>query len=289
LKTNSVQVKLSSRHKLLALGSKIPSFSVSWWQIGFPGEVISISSDSKGAIILFVEFIGFPVNGDKFTTYHGQKGVATILPDEKMPRVSAGIADVVISSSAIIKRQTASQVMEAACGLFCVNQGIDNCTVSAREVLGMYMSQRSSSKGDPHSLICKFAEDDIKMMNSSRIYEFVRRKVWNVNSTIHEMQNVRANYGVIRIMQSVFMSSVSMSCTQQTTNKHSMSPMSKSSLGGSKRLGEMELAQLEASGFKNCLEEFVERSEACVVDACNRCRCITILCDCPEDVKAVEG
>ena len=69
----------------------------------------------------------------------------------------------------------------------------------------------------------------------------------------------------------------------------SMSPMSKASMGGSKRLGEMELTQLEALGMKNCLQEFVERSEACVVEVCNVCRCITILCGCSPDSREEHG
>jgi DNA-directed RNA polymerase beta subunit len=62
-----------------------------------------------------------------------------------------------------------------------------------------------------------------------------------------------------------------------------------SSSGGSKRLGEMELAQLEASGMKHCLQEFIDRSDSCVVDVCNRCKCITLLCACTDEQKSSCG
>jgi hypothetical protein len=57
----------------------------------------------------------------------------------------------------------------------------------------------------------------------------------------------------------------------------------------------MGLTQLEALGMKNCLQEFVERSEACVVEVlcnmvlCNICRCITILCGCHPDSRREYG
>jgi hypothetical protein len=47
--------------------------------------------------------------------------------------------------------------------------------------------------------------------------------------------------------------------------------------------------QLEASGFKYCLEEFSQRSDLCVVEACKNCRCITILCICSATVKEEFG
>jgi hypothetical protein len=69
------------RHtKIPKIGQKIPALSVPWWQVAFEGLVTEISYNPSGRFRVTVEFIGFPVNGDKFTTFHGQKGVATILP-----------------------------------------------------------------------------------------------------------------------------------------------------------------------------------------------------------------
>ena len=57
---------------------------------------------------------GRPVTGDKFTTFHGQKGVITILDDNDMPSVKGKHdAEFVKGSSSIIKRDTMSQVLEA--------------------------------------------------------------------------------------------------------------------------------------------------------------------------------
>ena len=52
------------------------------------------------------------VNGDKFTTLHRQKGVITILPDSQISIVNSRHAELVIGMLSIIKRGTASQLIE---------------------------------------------------------------------------------------------------------------------------------------------------------------------------------
>jgi DNA-directed RNA polymerase beta subunit len=134
-------VWISSRNEIPNKGAKILPFSVPWWQVSFEGTVIELIVEASGQVRIRLEFIGFPVNGDKFTTLHGQKGVATILPDEQMPMVNGKIAEMVIGSSAVMKRQTASQVLEAACGAFCVERSIEHCTMSATEVMDVFQDE----------------------------------------------------------------------------------------------------------------------------------------------------
>jgi RNA polymerase Rpb2, domain 6 len=67
----------------------------------------------SGDVFIVVERSGSPVNGDKFTTLHGQKGNVTIVEDNMMPSVNGTVADIVISSGSIVKRGTASQIAEA--------------------------------------------------------------------------------------------------------------------------------------------------------------------------------
>ena len=54
-------------------------------------------------------------------------------------------------------------------------------------------------------------------------------------------------------------------------------------------LGEMELSQLEASGFKHCISEFSTRSDLCVTEVCRSCNCITILCACSAETRSKFG
>ena len=83
---------------------------------------------------------------------------------------------------------------------------------------------------------------------------------------------VRANYGVIRLMQSTLMASNKVSYTAQRG-------------GHTKTLGEMELTQLRASGLSHCLEELANRSDTVVVDVCCSCSHIKILCECMHNVS----
>ena len=93
-----------------------------------------------------------------------------------------------------------------------------------------------------------------------------------------------ANYGTIRVMQSVFMASTKMSFTSKMAGKYTMVPSKKSSYGGSKNLGEMEIMQLDASGMKYVLQEFIDRSDMAVIDIiCCSCNHIKMVCDCPND------
>ena len=104
---------------------------------------------------------------------------------------------------------------------------------------------------------------------------------WRRQRRRHDGQ--RANYGLIRVMQSCFVSSTRMSSTFQCASVHSTSINTKSSCGGSKSLGEMECMQLMASGMKYCMQEFVERSNMCNVQVCRTCRCLRIVCVCAKD------
>jgi DNA-directed RNA polymerase beta subunit len=69
--------------------------------------------DSDGRVTAKIVRDGLPVVGDMFTTLHGQKGVITIMDDADMHVVDGHMAELIIGSSSIIKRETHSQVLEA--------------------------------------------------------------------------------------------------------------------------------------------------------------------------------
>ena len=76
----------------------------------------------------------------------------------------------------------------------------------------------------------------------------IRRKEYKVKSNIYKTSNVSANYGIIRVMQSCFLSSFKMSATADVAASTRRVANRQSSIGGSKGLGEMEVTQLIASG-----------------------------------------
>jgi DNA-directed RNA polymerase beta subunit len=65
-----------------------------------------------------VESVNWPVNGDKFTTQHGQKAVIKIVRDDEMPFAGKRRAELVIGSASVIKRDTPSQLFEAAVSMY---------------------------------------------------------------------------------------------------------------------------------------------------------------------------
>jgi hypothetical protein len=125
----------ASRDDIPTIHSTILPHSVPWWQNHFDGVVSSIEGIGNGKVKLVVVFHCLPVNGDKFTTLHGQKGVVTILDDYRMPSINGKTADIVIASSSIIKRQTTSQLLEAASNMHCVTHMEVKSCVSCTESL----------------------------------------------------------------------------------------------------------------------------------------------------------
>jgi hypothetical protein len=76
------QVPIRNGPDVPVKGTKVSPMSKSWWQVPFEGTVVSSKFVSRDLTRLSVSFVGSPVNGDKFTTFHGQKGVVTIVTDD---------------------------------------------------------------------------------------------------------------------------------------------------------------------------------------------------------------
>lgn len=100
------------------VGDMIDPFGKRWWQNMDSGKVVSVECTTRGSFRVIVLRLGAPVNGDKFTTFYGQKGVVTILHDHMMPQIDGRTADLIIGSNSIIKRGTAGQLIEAACSMY---------------------------------------------------------------------------------------------------------------------------------------------------------------------------
>ena len=193
-----------------------------------------------------------------------------------MPRVDNKCAEIVIGSSSIVKRGTTSQLIEAACGMFATTHMDPSMAYCTETILQSYMSQFRVRDNPIDSILSRY-EGEVQFNDRTAM-----RRI-NRPSGMTIISGVRANYGVIRVMQSCFVSSTQMSSTYECASVHSTSINAKSSFGGSKSLGEMECMQLMASGMNNCMQEFVERSNMCSVQVCRTCRCLRIVCVCAKD------
>ena len=99
----------------------------------------------------------------------------------------------------ILKRQTAIQVIEAACGMFCVEQQIEYCSLSPDQVVASWNNMNSRMLRDPYDGIVRSYEGDLEVPSGEGIYEFVYRRDWTLNSNITSNSRVRVNYGMIRL------------------------------------------------------------------------------------------
>ena len=104
-------------------------------------------------------------------------------------------------------------------------------------------------RGDVHNSILKHYEDDVVISGHKPMRNVTMPDGVTVVSTY-----VRANYGIIQVMQSCFLASLRMSCSSRSVGPHSLMPNNRSSQGGSKSLGEMECMQLVASGMSGCIQ-----------------------------------
>lgn len=119
-----------------------------------------------------------PVNGDRFTTLHGQKGVVTILPDSEMPRVGRRVAEIVIGSSSIIKRGTISQLLEAAFAMYWVEHMPYNATRTYEAAQAHYISKSGSTPIDRRGVLLQY-ESEVRIAR-----ETVRRRQYRSGTDI---------------------------------------------------------------------------------------------------------
>lgn len=261
----------------------IKSYSTPWWQNHFDGTVESISASVDGIVRVAISCECYPVNGDKFTTLHGQKGVATILDDYCMPAVNGRHADIVIGTSSIIKRQTVSQLLEAAYNMYCVEVMDTNHCVSYDMILKHYIDNFRVTNHNITNMLSKYES----------IVEVSGEEVKRITSTVHDSirvsSSVRVNHGIIRVMQSSFLSSFRRSSTSRLAGISRLRPETSSSRGGSRSLGEMEILQLAASGMVSVLNEFNIASDSTVVSICRRCRCLTMICECDNGNMCIDS
>lgn len=204
------------------VGSTIDPASKSWWPIPVTGTVTSIKVTSTGGRRMSINRQCGAVTGDKFATWHGQKGVVTVVPDSMMPMLKDGrVAELVIGSTTLIKRGTLGQLMESYCE---IPEGME----------GPVPSERTN-----------VSPDDITTCT-------VTDRIPSCHDTSRE---VEVHCGTIRLFQPCHMTFDRHQFTRYRTNAFSKGPRAGRSNGGDVHLGEMEIQQMVGSGLGKCLEE----------------------------------
>lgn len=227
-------------------GTTIEPCSAPWWPIPVQGKVHGFKVTSTGERRMRIRRDTYAVTGDKFATWHGQKGVVTVMPDHTMPLLPDGrTAELVMGSTTLIKRGTMGQLMESY----------------VQNVVG----------GGP------VISDHMSVVRAEMKTVTVRDRIPSCHD---EGRDVEAHYGMIRLLQSCHMTFDRHQFTRYKTTAFSKGPRAGRSTGGDVHLGEMEIQQMVGNGLTKCLEELHIKGNMSVVEVCSGCGCILMLCDC---------
>ena len=272
----------------LVAGDVIEPHSRYYWALPVPGKVLSVVIDSDNRAHVRIERSQHAVSGDKFTTMHGQKSVVTVLPDSEMVRLSKiGEVDVLMGLSSLVKRGTLSQLLEAVYSQRFVDDlesvGTTHSTEhficpDTEEMQSIDFQQRSTELMSDYESEFTYGQGD----HVSHWTQCFGRE----SNYVSEAS--MCNYGIIRLMQSPFMTNDKLQYTRVESTKFTRTSLRGKQAGGSVTLGEMEIQQMLGNGLTNVLKEFTLRSDAVTVYVCNACRCLQFLCDCDPEGKAVE-
>ncbi|CAM9764402.1 unnamed protein product [Scytosiphon promiscuus] len=231
-------------------GDVIPPLSKEWWGVPVQGVVVSVQPIKFDRTRMVVSRSCHAVSGDKFCTTHGQKGVITVMPDERMPSVDGAPVDFVMGSTTLIKRNTPSQLYEAWAG---------------QEA---YERRSSLPTLDTSYDVRSLRRNSVIVTNNA------------LPDRLAGMRQVRAEYGRIRLMQTCHMTYDKHQYTRKAPTKGMRASPRGRVVGGGVRLGEMELQQLSGNGLTKCLEELQLRGNCVDAAWCAHCKKLMVTCCC---------
>ena len=228
------------------------------------GVVLSVSKQPTGDVSVRVRSHQQLQQGDKLSTGHGQKGVATILSYEDMPiayhpKHGQITPDVVVAMSSIVTRQTNGQMYEAASSLthIAMNSKLP-VVINACDVADI--------------------DDEFTVTDASTGMPFMTAVTARSGKIV--MQETQASMGFVRMFNQ----------TQMTRERHHVSHISPGirsvrtqtgrTRGGGVAWGEMEVQALSSSGLQHCNAEIVSRGDRSVCGICVTCQRLGLLCTC---------
>lgn len=203
--------------------------------------------------------------GDKVTTGHGQKGVATIKPVHSMPFIKTKegdtiVPDLVVAMSSITTRQTNGQLYETQCG-------IDALRNSA-----IFMF-----KDDPYP----------QSFDEGYVYDGETGDLFTTLFAGGSDEITVASYGYLRMFNQTQMTRERHFTSHRSPGKYSLRTPVRRSKGGGVALGEMEVQVGIASGLANCMREIVMRGDQVLTHVCTQCKRLRLLCTCEQTEPSV--
>lgn len=221
------------------------------------GTVVSATKTASGQLSVKVLRFSQPVTGDKLATYHGQKGVIKIWPDEDMPwgHDSNGNVvrfDMVMSLSSVTNRLTLGQYYEMVSGATAAGEGRRIVVKPCDAVYGH--SETEIYDGRTGQCVDRIITDDNErsMVGGSEV-------------------PVLASWGICRVWQMTQMSFDKQHYTHSTSGQRTVETRTGRTGGGGIRFGEMESHAMDAAGLLNCQAELTSRMDCVDFLYCSRC------------------
>lgn len=214
--------------------------------------------------------------GNKVSTGHGQKGVATLVNYEDMPRCimqdgTQATPDVVMGMSSITNRQTLGQLYET---MSCL-RGLRECTVPLvvhtddveplDEVVGVY----DGCTGEPYTTL--------KVATDSKSGEM----------RVSEVQT-KATFGFVRMFNQSQMTRERHFTSHRRMSPNTLRTPVKRSKGGALNQGEMEVQAAVAAGLAQCAGELRKRGDEVVTLLCTQCQRLRLLHSCTAKTEFIE-
>ena len=137
------------------------------------GTAAKMTPHCSGDVTAVMSGTGHPVNGDKFTALHGQKGVITTLNDIDVPTVRRKHAEIITGIGAMTKRETPSQLLEATFTQFHLDESVGMPEPKAMEEL---VSSCHSCQGSIQIMRINHADNtEDKVIWCSRVKDWMRQ------------------------------------------------------------------------------------------------------------------
>lgn len=209
--------------------------------------------------------------GNKLSTSHGQKGVASVLmPYEDMPIcvTDSGeemVPDIIMAVSSIVSRQTVGQIDEGVASLDRLRNPSLSCVIQPDErALPMEeVSVIDSRTGLPFSTIRGNSGDPV-------------------------MTRTRGTVGYIRVFNQSQMTRDKAFTSHRSMTQNTLRTPIRRSKGGALAFGEMELQAAVAAGLVKCTEEVRRRGDDVQVHVCLTCQRLRLLHSCTNETDFAE-
>ena len=220
-------------------------------------DSVFITEDEQGnkAVRVRTRDLRIPELGDKFATYHGQKGViGAIIPENDVPFTSKGVRpDIIFNPHSIPGRMTVGYLIELLSGkVGCLSGKImDGTGFSGQKVEDL--EEQLKQLG--------FRED-----GKETIYNGITGRMMSVKIYIGNMYYLKLKYMVSNKLHARASGKVTLLTRQ---------PIEGRAKGGALRLGEMEQQALVAHGASLLLKERYD-SDKVVLPICMKCGAVAI-------------